>query len=148
MKSLLGLSRRTALHFFLAFTALGWGVCIAGVFAPARAAFDLLQCVGGVDPEPMLNDPMYDYWLRMASSVFAFIGLAYLILAIWPRKFAATLPFAGAFMLVEGLILLAHGLRLDLPETPFGGDVAFCLVGGLGILLCMGSVRGAAGGQD
>jgi hypothetical protein len=114
------------------------------VFAPATTAFDLLQYVGGVDPTPMLEDSMYDYWLRMASSVFALIGVAYLVLAIWPRKFAVALPLAGACMVIEGLILLAHGLRLDLPATPFVGDTAFCLVGGIGILLCMGSVRDTA----
>jgi len=80
----------------------------------------------------------------MASSVFAFIGVAYLFLTIWPRKFAAILPFSGIFMLTEGIILLVHGLRLHLPPFPFWGDVSFCLVGGIGILLCMGSVRGNA----
>ena len=44
-------------------------------------------------------------------------------------------------MLLEGVILLAHGLRLDLQPTPFLGDTAFCLIGGIGILLFMGSVR-------
>lgn len=148
MNGIMHLSRRTALHFFLAFTALGWGICVAGVFVPAKTAFDLLEYVGGVNPRPMLRDPMYDYWLRMASSVFTLIGLAYLILAIWPRKFAMTLPFAGAFMVIEGMILLAHGLRLALPATPFGGDVAFCLIGGIGILLCMGAVRDTAKKQQ
>jgi hypothetical protein len=138
-KHLLTLGRFTALRFFLAYTALGWVICLAGVFTPAKTAFSLLQYVGGIDPEPLLANPMYDYWLRMASSTFAFIGLAYLILAIWPRKFRTTLPFAGAFMLIEGIVLLVHGLRLDLPPSPFMGDVAFCITGGVGILLCMGS---------
>ena len=88
-----------------------------------------------------MGDPMYDYWLRMASSVFAFIGISYLFLAIWPKRFSAVLPFSGIFMLLEGIILLVHGLRLGLPPVPFWGDTAFCLVGGIGILLCMGSVK-------
>jgi hypothetical protein len=138
---MLNLPRHTALRFFLGYTALGWGICLAGVFTPAATAFDLLEYVGGIDPAPMLADPMYDYWLRMASSTFAFIGIAYLILAIWPHRFYSVLPFAGAFMLLEGIVLLVHGLRLDLPPTPFVGDTAFCIVGGLGILLCMGSVK-------
>ena len=141
IRRILNLSRYTALRFFLAYTAFGWGICLAGVFTPAATAFDLLEYVGGVDPAPMLANPMYDYWLRMASSTFAFIGLGYLILAIWPRRFRAVLPFAGACMLLEGLVLLSHGLRLELPPTPFMGDTAFCIVGGLGILLCMGSAR-------
>ena len=141
IRRILNMSRRTALRFFLAYTAFGWAICIAGVFTPAAAAFDLLQYVGGIDPALMLADPMYDYWLRMASSTFAFIGLGYLILAIWPDRFSSVLPFAGAFMLIEGVVLLLHGLRLGLPPTPFLGDTAFCITGGIGILLCMGSVK-------
>ncbi|MBL7012019.1 MAG: hypothetical protein ISR85_03715 [Kiritimatiellales bacterium] len=141
IRRILNLSQRTALRFFLTYTAFGWGICLAGVFTPAATAFDLLEYIGGIDPAPMLADPMYDYWLRMASSTFAFIGIGYLILAIWPRRFSSVLPFAGAFMLLEGVILLVHGLRLDLQPTPFLGDTAFCLVGGIGILLFMGSVR-------
>lgn len=141
MKKLINLSRRTALRCFLGYAALGWGICIVGVFTPASTAFDLLEYVGGIDPTPLLADPMYDYWLRMASSAFAFIGIGYLILAIWPRRFCSVLPFAGAFMLIEGIVLLVHGLRLGLSPTPFMGDTSFCLVGGIGILLCMGSIK-------
>ena len=142
MKQLLKLSRRTMLHFFLGYAALGWGICVAGIFAPSKATFELLGYVGGIDPGPLLADPMYDYWLRMASSVFTFIGVAYLLLAIWPKKYAVVLPFAGVFMLAEGLILLIHGLRLHLPDTPFSGDTSFCFIGGIGLLFSMGSVRG------
>ena len=55
IKQILNMSRRTALRFFLAYTAFGWGICLAGVFTPATTAFDLLQYVGGVDPTPMLG---------------------------------------------------------------------------------------------
>lgn len=147
MQRLQNLSRRTLLHCFLGYTSIGWGVCVAGIFAPAQTTFELLGYVGGIDPGPLMADPMYDYWLRMASSVFTFIGIAYLLLAIWPKKFAAVLPFAGGFMLAEGVVLLVHGLRLHLPETPFSGDTSFCFIGGIGILLCMGSVRGSAKNQ-
>ncbi|MFC1452795.1 hypothetical protein ACFLSJ_05560 [Verrucomicrobiota bacterium] len=141
MKRMLSLSRRIMLHCFLGYTALGWIICLAGIFASAPVAFGLLVYVGGVDSTPLMADPMYDYWLRMASSVFAFIGIGYLFLAIWPKRFAAVLPFAGSFMLLEGIIPLAHGLRLDLKPVPFWGDTAFCFLGGIGILLCMGSVK-------
>ena len=129
------------LHFFLGYAAIGWGICVAGIFAPSKAAFELLGSVGGIDPAALMADPMYDYWLRMASGAFTFIGVAYLLLAIWPKKYAVVLPLAGLFMLAEGLILLIHGLRLHLPEAPFSGDTSFCFIGGIGILCCMGSVR-------
>lgn len=132
--------RRFLLRYFLGFSALGWGVCLAGVFTPAVTAFDLLAYVGGIDPAAVSADPMYDYWLRMAASVFAFVGAGYLGLAIWPEKYAVVLPFAGWFMVAEGIVLLAHGLRLGLPAYPLVGDTMFCFIGGVGILVCMRGV--------
>jgi hypothetical protein len=78
---------------------------------------------------------MMDYWLRMASGAFALVGTGYLMLALNPRKFALVLPWFGWVMVVEGIILFVHGLRLGLPPFPFYGDVSASLVGGIGILL-------------
>jgi len=47
-------------------------------------------------------DRMLDYWLRMASAAFALVGCWYLVLMLWPQKFAAAIPCFGALMLVEG----------------------------------------------
>lgn len=55
------------------------------------------------------------------------------------------LPFAGGFMVAEGLVLAAHGLRLGLGPYPLFGDVAFCLAGGIGIFCTMGSARPGGG---
>lgn len=130
-----------ALRIFLGLTALGWGICVAGVLVPSSMAFEFVGLIADVDTTPFESDPMFDYWLRMASSVFALVGLGYLGLAIWPTRFAIVLPFAGAFMILEGLVLLIHGLRLGLDPVPFLGDTTFCLAGGIGILGCMGSGR-------
>jgi len=119
------------LKLFLGFAAFAWGVSVVGVFASWPEAETLLECFGA---KPIAYDPMLDYWLRMASSAFALVGVWYLILMLWPRKFHAAIPWFGALMLVEGLILLIHGLRLHLPPFPFYGDVAGCLVIGGGIL--------------
>jgi len=104
-------------------------------------AFEFLGSIADIDTTPFESDPIFDYWLRMASSVFALIGLGFIGLAIWPRRFAIVLPFAGAFMILEGLVILVHGLRLDFGPVPFLGDTTFCLAGGIGILICMGSAR-------
>jgi hypothetical protein len=129
--------RLILLRVFLLYGALGWGVCLVGVVVPGAVAFDLLGYIGGIEPHALVSDPMYDYWLRMASSVFGFLGVLFLILAIRPEKFANVLPLAGCFMLLEGIVLLVHGLRLHLPLTPMAGDVSFCLLCGIGILVCM-----------
>jgi len=53
-----------------------------------------------------------------------------LILMIWPHKFSVAIPWFGGLMLVEGVILLIHGLRLSLPPFPFYGDTSACFLGG------------------
>jgi len=127
------------LRLFLAFSALVWGVSVVGVFASWAEASTLLE---GLGARPVAYDPMLDYWLRMAAGAFALVGGWYGVLALWPRKFREAIPWFGWLMLLEGLILLVHGLRLSLPPFPFYGDLAACFLGGGGILFCSGNVRG------
>ena len=119
------------LRLFLGFAALAWGVSVVGVFLNWPAAEQTLQ---GLGAQPIVYDRMLDYWLRMAAGTFALIGCWYVVLMIWPRKFYAAIPWFGGFMLVEGIILLLHGLRLSLPPFPFYGDTSACFVGGGAIL--------------
>ena len=119
------------LRLFLAFASFAWGISVVGVFASWPQVNDIAQ---GMGAKPIAYDPMLDYWLRMAAGAFALIGGWYLVLMLWPRKFHAAIPWFGALMLVEGVILLVHGLRLSLPPFPFYGDTAACFLGGGGIL--------------
>ncbi len=135
--------RLLLLRLFLIYSGLGWAVCLAGVFVPAKTAFAMLEYLSGIDAALFASDPMIDYWLRMAAAAFSLVGAGFLILAVRPRQFRQVLPFAGAFMLIQGLVLAVHGLRLGLGPNPFFGDVAFCLAGGIGILCTMGSVKTA-----
>ena len=89
----------------------------------------------GMGANPIAYDPMLDYWLRMASGAFALVGTGYLLLAIYPRKFAVMLAWFGWIMVIEGVVLLVHGLRLGLASFPFVGDVSASFAGGLGILM-------------
>lgn len=119
------------LRLFLGFAAFAWGISVFGVFLSWSAAVEALQGMGAL---PIAYDPMLDYWLRMAAGAFALVGCWYLVLMIQPRKFHAAIPWFGGLMLVEGAILLIHGLRLSLPPFPFYGDTAACLFGGGAIL--------------
>ena len=119
------------LRLFLGFAAFAWGISVVGVFASWPQVNGIAQ---GMGAKPIAYDPMLDYWLRMAAGAFALIGGWYLVLMLWPQKFHAAIPWFGALMLVEGLILLIHGLRLSLPPFPFYGDVSACFLGGAGIL--------------
>ncbi|HSY43150.1 MAG TPA: hypothetical protein VK811_04520 [Candidatus Acidoferrum sp.] len=119
------------LRLFLGFAAFAWGISVVGVFMSWSAAEHALE---GLGAHPIIYDRMLDYWLRMASGAFALIGGWYLVLMIWPQKFHAAIPWFGGLMLVEGVILLVHGLRLSLPPFPFYADVTACFLGGGGIL--------------
>ena len=119
------------LRLFLGFAAVAWGVSVVGVFASWSNATRILQ---GFGAHPIAYDPMLDYWLRMAAGAFALVGVLYLVLMISPRKYSAVIPWFGALMVVEGLILLIHGLRLGLAPLPFYADTAACFVGGTGII--------------
>lgn len=123
--------RLRLLRLILLFCAFVWGVSAFGVFLKWETAVAALQ---GLGANPIAYDPMLDYWLRMASGAFALVGTGYLLLAIYPRKFAVMLAWFGWIMVVEGLVLLVHGLRLGLPPFPFVGDVAASLAGGFGVL--------------
>ena len=126
------------LKLFLGFSAFSWGVSAVGVFVSWSEAEKLLE---GLGAKPIAYDPMLDYWLRMAAGAFALVGLWYLFLMIWPQKFSAAIPWFGVLMLIEGLILLVHGLRLSLPPFPFYGDVSACFIAGGGILFFSRSLR-------
>jgi hypothetical protein len=125
-----GYMRLRLLRLFLGFAAFAWGISIVGVFLSWSAALEALQ---GLGARPIAYDPMLDYWLRMASGTFALVGCWYLVLMIWPQKFAAAIPWFGALMVAEGLVLLLHGIRLSLPPFPSYGDIAACFLGGSGI---------------
>ena len=119
------------LRLFLGFAALAWGVSIVGVFLSWPVATRALE---GLGAHPIAYDRMLDYWLRMAAGAFALVGGWYFVLMLWPQRFYAAIPWAGGLMLVEGVILLVHGLRLSLPPFPFYGDTAACFVGGGAVL--------------
>ena len=119
------------LRLFLGFAAFAWGISVVGVFASWAQAEQMLQ---GLGAKPIAYDPMLDYWLRMAAGAFALVGIWYLMLMIWPRKFHAAIPWFGWLMVAEGVILLVHGLRLGLGPFPFYGDTSACFLGGAGIV--------------
>ena len=119
------------LRVFLGFSAVAWSASIFGVFLSWPAAIDALQ---GLGSQTIAYDRMLDYWLRMAAGAFTLVGGLFFLLMLQPEKCRVIIPWFGSLMLVEGLILLVHGVRLQLPPLPFYADTAACLLGGAGIL--------------
>jgi hypothetical protein len=119
------------LRVFLGAAAFGWIVCFYGVFASWSAVVKGLEFFGA---HAIAYDRMLEYWLRMFSAAFGLIGVWYGMMMLRPRKFAAAIPWFGVIMLLEGIILLVHGVRLSLPPFPFYIDTTACFVVGGGIV--------------
>jgi len=118
---------------FLLFSAFAWGISLLGVVLPWPFAVAALQ---GLGAGSIPSDPMLDYWLRMASGAFALVGCLFFLFALQPERYAVVIPWFGWLMVVEGGILLVHGIRLGLPPLPFYADTSACLFAGAGILIC------------
>jgi len=126
----------TLLRLLLLGAAGGWGATVIGVFLPWDFAVEHLQTLGGAGPIP--DDPMLNYWMRMAAGAFGIIGLLFLLAAWKPYTYANIIPLLALLNLGEGLLLLTYGLILDIGLFPFGVDVAIGVVPGVGVLMLGG----------
>ena len=119
-------------RIFLLAGAVGWGVSILGVLLPWSVMDIVLQNMGAASP---VTDVQIQYWFRMATGAWSIIGFLYLMVLLKPQKYDNLIPLLGWGTLFEGIVLLIHGLYLNLPIFPFAGDVGFCLIVGGGLLL-------------
>ena len=119
-------------RIFLLAGALGWGISILGVLLPWSVMDVILQNMGATAP---VADLQIQYWFRMATGAWSIIGFLYLMVLLKPQKYNNLIPLLGWGTLFEGIVLLIHGLYLNLPLFPFAGDVGFCLIVGGGLLL-------------
>lgn len=127
------------LRLLLLGAGLGWGLTIVGAFLPWDWATEHLEKFGGSGEIP--NDVMLNYWMRMASGAFGFVG-AFFLLAAWrPLFYKNIIPILAYGSILEGAILLFYGLKFELPIFPFGPDVAIALIPGIGILFLRGELN-------
>ena len=119
-------------RIFLLAGAIGWGVSILGVLLPWSVMDIVLQNMGAASP---ITDLQVQYWFRMATGAWSIIGFLYLIVLLKPQKYNNLIPLLAWGTVFEGIVLLIHGLYLNLPLFPFAGDVGFCLIVGGGLLL-------------
>ena len=120
-------------RIFLLAGAIGWGISILGVLLPWSVMDIVLQNMGAASP---ITDVQVQYWFRMATTAWSIIGFLYLIVLLKPQKYNNLIPLLAWGTVFEGIVLLIHGLYLNLPLFPFAGDVGFCLIVGGGLLLC------------
>ena len=119
-------------RIFLLVGAIGWGISIFGVLLPWSVMDIVLQNMGAASP---ITDVQVQYWFRMATGAWSIIGFLYLMVLLKPQKYNNLIPLLAWGTVFEGIVLLIHGLYLNLPLFPFAGDVEFCLIVGGGLLL-------------
>ena len=119
-------------RIFLLAGAIGWGISIFGVLLPWSVMDIVLQNMGAASP---VTDVQVQYWFRMATGAWSIIGFLYLIVLLKPQKYNNLISLLARGTVFEGIVLLIHGLYLNLPLFPFAGDVGFCLIVGGGLLL-------------
>ncbi|HRT51558.1 MAG TPA: hypothetical protein P5279_13780 [Anaerohalosphaeraceae bacterium] len=118
------------LRLLLISAGVAWGVSVAGLVFPWSTVDRQLQDLGA---RP-IDDPMIQYWLKMAAAVYTLIGGFYLVVALRPAKYRAVIPLIGPLHLVLAAILLANGLTLRIDPIPLCVDVGFCLCVGAGLI--------------
>ncbi|MFD0892748.1 hypothetical protein KBB96_15100 [Luteolibacter ambystomatis] len=124
-------------------SACGWGISFWFTFVPWQNAAEQLRAMGA---KPLHYDPLLDYWLKMASSVFGCIGLAS-ALACWkPDAFEGLVKLVSPFHLFVGTTLLVAAIQNHLtpPRHPmFIPDITFCYLTALltGLPLLCGKER-------
>ncbi len=121
------------LRLILLAAGLGWGLTLVGAFLPWDWATEHLEKFGGSGEIP--DDVMLNYWMRMASGAFGFVGVFFLLSAWKPYEYKNIIPVLAYGSLCEAAILIFYGIKFDLPIFPFGPDVAIALVPGIAILL-------------
>ena len=126
-------SRFTLLRLFLLMAGLGWGTTVVGIFLPWEFAVEHLQKFGGSGPIP--DDPMLNYWLRMAAGAFGIIGFLFCLCAWKPYEYNNIIPILAMLNIFEALVLLYYGLYLQIGWFPFVVDVSIGLIPGIGILM-------------
>ena len=109
---------------------IGWGISFYFTFASWKAATDQLY---GMGASPIAYQPLLDYWLRMASSVFGCIGVGSAIASVRPHAFASFIRLLGPFHFVVGITLsvaaYSNHLTAALHRT-FIPDIVFCFLAG------------------
>jgi hypothetical protein len=103
-------------------SALGWLISIVGVVVPSSTAFAILNDLGALD---LPYNPMLDYWLRMTSFAFAFIGFLFAIAAIRWRKSWSFALLLALFQFICGVVLFAAKWQIGLANETSNADAFF-----------------------
>jgi len=120
------------LKIVLWIAAVGWGHSIFAVLAP-WSWFEGWVAMLGLGALP--TGPVVVYGVRVVCAVSAFVGAYFLLLATNPRAYVPFLNLGIGGLIFVGLVCLIAGLALNMRPPWYLGDVLFCWI--IGLLLLM-----------
>jgi hypothetical protein len=125
-----------ALKLVLWIAAVG---CLAAVpfMVLPWSVFDKITLVFGIEPVP--DNPLVMYILKVSCGVYGLIGVFFIILARNPLAYGAMLDLAAYGLTLFGLLSLIVGSSLEVPLRVFAGDSLSGLV--LGIMIIVLSIK-------
>ena len=120
------------LKIVLWIAAVGWGSSIFMVVAP-WSCYETCANMLGFGALP--TGPAVVYGMRVMSAVSAFVGAYFLVLATNPRAYTPFLKLSIGGLMLVGLVCLVTGLALNMHPPWYLGDVLFCWIIGLLLLV-------------
>lgn len=121
-KNLTGVRKRL-IRIMSCIIGLGFLISLYFTFTSWETGYSYLCDMGA---KPVAYQPIFKYWLNMASASFGCVGVLYLMIALDPQKYIQIIPWASLQLLFVGVILIITGFRVGLQTEFFLGDVAYC----------------------
>jgi hypothetical protein len=117
---------RWTIRLGLYIATFGWGLSFFFLFSSWNDSELSLRQMGA---DPIMYQPLLDYWLKMAAAVFGCISVVCLLSAFWPARFLTIIVLLIPFHFFVGGCLVVAALRNELAfkEHPtFIPDITFC----------------------
>jgi len=133
------------LRLGLLVSACGWGISFYFTFSSWDDSANQLYAMGAGQ---IKYRPLLDYWLKMASSVFGFIGVGSAIACFRPHAFGSFIRLLGPFHFLVGVTLACAAYRNHLEvrlHPTYIPDIVFCFLAGILIQLPIMAEAGRRG---
>jgi len=120
------------LKILLWLTGIACLLVAPAVFVP-MSSWEPATTFFGVESLP--ESPIFEYIARQLCTIFAGIGIYFIILGLHPLKYGVLVPFTGIFSILLGSVLIMVGIKVAMPPKWFLSDGISTLILGVLILL-------------
>ena len=93
--------------------------------------------------EPIPNDPLVMYLLRVSCGVYGLIGVYFIMLARNPLNYGPMLNLGAYGLIIFGLLSLLVGVSLEISPKVYAGDFLSGLILGIVIIILSSKAKRA-----